>query len=678
MNLERPSASLFAPEDLVAQPPARKSGAQKHRERTLRSLPHPEFWLTAPPELRGETRIILNCETTGLKWWAEDRPIGWAYVLPESGRSGYLPVRHETGENLPVEQVRAWLGDLRDLHIENTNTRFDLHMARADGADLVDDTGNTFGDAAHYAALLDDNRKRLNLDLLALDFLGWNVLGDTIGKIPPQIQHEGEFKHLHPGLVAPYALRNVIQVDQLIEHFAPLIEDEELGNVLALEQAIIPVVVEIEKNGSFLDMDLLEKWHAEVQVKLEEKQHFIYKQSGVDMTSPDSSKDLVALFTKLKIPFTTFTEKGAPSFTASVMKAIPHPCVQAAYEWGQLATLDANYLSKYLRTARADGWIRHNLHQLRFGKDENEKNGTISGRFSAAGDKNLKPNRDGSGGYNPQQCVAVEKQLERGWCPDYVLRKLFKINFASDMMQVEYRLFSHYANIADAFHAPPTQKIINGKPVWVTGPMADFHAVVSELLLPFNPRLNRKLVKNINFAKIYGAGLVKFALMIGAITEAQYDAFRERQSRRDWSVKDDPALAEAKAINNLYDRMFPAVAPLLKRASGMARDRGYVHTLLKRRARFGAANNRHHSALNRIVQGGAADINKRCLVEVYAQRKRLGLRMEITMHDELAGNLADPVGTLKEVDNVLNTQYFDLRAPILWDSKIGGNWAECK
>lgn len=660
------------------QPSARKSGAQEYYERSLRTRNPPEHYATPViPELRGETRIVLNCETTGLKWWSTDRPIGWAYSLPESGRSGYLPIRH-SGGNLPIEQVHAWLDSLRGLRVENTNTRFDLHMARVDGIDLVEGRGHTFADAAHYAALLDDNRKRLNLDLLSKDFLGWDVTTDGLGKIPPYIHHEGEFQFLHAGLVAPYALRNVKQVEGLIDFFKPLIVEDGLDRVLALEQETIPVVVEIEKNGSFLDMELLTSWHREVKQKIEDKLWFIWKNSGIEMRSPDSSKDLERLFIALKIPMDSRTEQGAPSFTAAVMRSIPHPCVQAAFEAGQLADLDSKYLSKYLATARSDGWIRHNLHQLRFSKEEGEKNGTISGRYSAAGDKGIPPDQNGSGGYNPQQAVAVEKQLERGWCPDYVVRRLFKsINFASDMMQVEYRLFADYAKITDAFHAPPLQKMINGKLVWIQGPLADFHALVSEILLPFNPKLNRKLVKNINFAKIYGAGLVKFALMIGAITEKQYHEFVQRQIDKDWSVKDDPALAEAKTVNELYDRMFPAVQPLLKLASQTARERGSVYTLMGRRARFGTVNNRYHSALNRIVQGGAADINKRCLLEVYKQRKQLGLRLELTVHDELAGHLEDKA-MLKHVDSVLNTQYFDLRAPILWDSKTGANWAECK
>ena len=601
------------------------------------------------PNLRGEHRIIINAETTGLRWWEDDRPIGWAWRLPESNRMGYVPIRHSVGDNVPVEQVHEWLRrEVRDIHVENANTKFDLHMARVDGVDLTEQNC-TFGDVAHQAALLDDNRYRFNLDQLAVDFLGWR---DDLGKVPEEIETEGGFQDLHPDLVTPYALRNVEQVHRLHNYFEPLIREEELGDVLALEQEIIPVVVEMEKNGTMLDMDLLTDWCQQATHELEEQKWFIFRETGVKVSSFDSRKDMQKLFEKCGVPITEFTPTGKPSFTDEVMQSSDHPAIKAARHGGHLADLKSKYLDKYLKAVRADGWLRFNLHQLRTTKDSNDKfgAGTVSGRFSAAGDK--------FGGYNPQQVVAVEKQLERGWCSDYVIRRLFKLNFAADMAQVEYRLFAHYAETPDILE------------VYRQDPRADYHAVVMKLLHQVNPDLNRKLTKNINFAKIYGAGLAKFALMLGQITQRDFEELAG-QRRAAWG---DPRLQQARLINNQYDQMFPAVAPLLRLASRTAERRGYVRTILGRRARLLG---RFHSALNRIIQGGAADIHKRVLVEVYKLRKQLGLMMLITVHDELVCNIADPTATAA-VEAVLNEQHFDLKVPILWDVKTGTNWAECK
>lgn len=663
------AGGLFDARDVSPQPGTSGKGAAQraYREQLLARQPIPSDWARPEiPELNGEKRIILNAETTGLKWWDGDKPVGWSYCLPKSGRFGYLPIRHRPGDNLPIEQVHAFLGDLKHVHVENINTKFDLHMAREDGTDLTEQKC-TFGDAAHYAALLDDHRVRFNLDQLSLDCLGWNVERDGLGKQPAVIENESEFQYLHPAVVAPYAVRNVEQVWRLIEKFEPSIDEEDLNDVVALEQDILPVVVEMEKNGTILDLDLLDRWRTEVSVKIEDKLRDVFKATGVRMSSFDSAKEIAQVFQRAGIPITSFTEKGAPSFTDDVLRHIDHPIARMIREGGQLADLDSKYLTKYWDDVRkSDGWLRFNLHQLRSVGDGDSYKGTVSGRFSGAGDR--------FGGYNPQQVVAVEKQLERGWCSDYVVRKLFLSNFAADMMQVEYRLFADYAEMHAPFHARPLRKQIGGKWVWIQGPLADFHALVAELLTPINPALNRKLVKNINFAMIYGAGLVKFALMLGLITEKEFAEFSERLSMRDWSVFDEPGLAKAKQLRETYLKMFPKVKPLLDQASRVAEQRGYVKTLMGRRARLAG---RFHSALNRVIQGGAADINKRVLVELYRQRKKLGLTLRLTVHDEVVGDLAD-TRTVGDVKRVLNKQYFNLKVPILWDAKTGANWAACK
>lgn len=631
--------------------------------------------LTGLPELNGEREIIVNFETTGLRWWDKDRIIGMSYHLPESNRDGYVPLRHSVGENVDVAAWRRWANALEHVRLKNINTKFDVHMAEADEIGWRDRETVTYSDVAHDAALLDDSRIRFNLDQLCAELLDWDVSDD---KMPRGIETEKDFHLLHPGIVAPYAIRNAMQVQALDEHFAPQILEQELTEVQGLERELIPCTVEFERNGMYLDVPLLEQWHREVADKIDTLKSKIYKESGVKITSFDSSKQAANLFERRGLKSTMKTDGGEDSFAGAVLKEFSHdPVIAAFYQGGQLADLHSKYLDKYLKTVDSNGWIRYNLHQLRTTREDGGKQGTVSGRFSAAGDR--------EGGFNPQQVVSVEKQLERGWCTDYVIRKLFRAApgysriIAADMMQVEYRLFAHYAKMHDAFHAEPLQKIIGGKPVWIQGPLADFHALVAELLN--NPLLNRKLVKNINFAIIYGAGAWKFAMQMGITTQAEYEdglkMFNGRPTVRQLlNSKYGDKFRKALDTRRAYDERFPAVSPMLKLASSTARDRGYVKTLMNRRARFGGHNNRYHSALNRIVQGGAADINKRAIIETYKQRKSIGFHMMATVHDEIVGSGNE--GTLPAVDKVLNTQYFDLRVPILWDSKEGSDWAACK
>jgi hypothetical protein len=272
----------------------------------------------------------------------------------------------------------------------------------------------------------------------------------------------------------------------------------------------------------------------------------------VDITSPDSPSELERSSRSAGCRSSGYTARAAPSFTAPTSRRWTDPVREgAASRPATSPDLKSMYLDKYADAAvpKVDGWLRHNLHQLRYGPATSEsKKGTVSAAGSARGGI-FRPT--GSGGYNPQQVVAVEKQLERGWNPDYVVRRLIVPGpgevclYAADMMQVEYRLFAHYANDPNILE------------VYRNNPLADYHKVVMELLHRVAPHLNRKLVKNVNFAKIYGAGLVKFALMIGSITEQQFIEFSERLQMKDWSVMGHPALAEAKKLNDDYNRMFP-------------------------------------------------------------------------------------------------------------------------
>jgi hypothetical protein len=154
----------------------------------------------APPCLNGEKRIILNAETTGLEVVGGDLPIGWSYILPESGRRGYLPMRHKRGANLPVEQVHDWLRRLRGMHVDNINTKFDLHMSRADDVDLVDQgrarsaTPRTTRRCSTTTAALQPRPARPSTCSAG------TCQATSIGKQPLHRATRAEFQDLHAGI----------------------------------------------------------------------------------------------------------------------------------------------------------------------------------------------------------------------------------------------------------------------------------------------------------------------------------------------------------------------------------------------------------------------------------------------------------------------------------------------
>jgi DNA polymerase I-like protein with 3'-5' exonuclease and polymerase domains len=575
-----------------------------------------------PPSLDGIDEIELDCETTGLRWWEGDSPIGVALRIP-NGQTFYLPWGHKPGGNIDEAVMRRWFErEVRNKHITNLNTRFDVHMLYAWGVDL-EAQGCTVSDVAHYAALLDDHRRKFSLEQLGQDYVGEGKHQITIPGFDP-----GKMAEYHAGEIDAYARQDVNLVGKLKQKLLPMMGTEELDEVRKLEDDVIFPVCEMERNAAPIDVQTLKRWANEIEQKYLRCLWEIYDLTGMRV-NPDSSEDWVKLFHARKLEFVAFTETGRPSFTDDVLKNIEDPVVQLARKAGKYSDLRSKYIVKYDKTIGSDGLLRYALHQLRA-----DEGGTVSGRFASS--KIVE-----GVGCNIQQVMAVEKQ-QAAYGNEFIVRELFipgnGLLLSADAKQIEYRLFAHYA-------ASPVILAAYDK-----DPDTSFHQLVWDLVKPFKPDIMYKAVKNLNFAKVYGAGRNKIASMLELPRE------------------------ESDRFVNIYDRMFPEVPRLIRKASDLAESRGYVKTLSGRRARF-PDKKFGHKALNRVCQGSAADIMKMKCIELHRERKRLGLTMRMTVHDEVVGDVPD-IEAARLVEEQLNRQSYELRVPILWDVNVGPNWAK--
>jgi DNA polymerase I-like protein with 3'-5' exonuclease and polymerase domains len=163
----------------------------------------------------------------------------------------------------------------------------------------------------------------------------------------------------------------------------------------------------------------------------------------------------------------------------------------------------------------------------------------------------------------------------------------------------------------------------------------------------------------------------KMASMLEFITHEEYEKLMKM---RNW--RDSPLMVTALEINEIYNREIPEVQPLMDLASEIAGNRGHIRTLLGRRARF-PEKKKIHKALNRRIQGSAADINKIKLVEIHEARKETGFLLRFTVHDEMDGDTPDRRCTIM-VREILNRQSIKTPVPILWDVETGPNWAHTK
>jgi DNA polymerase I-like protein with 3'-5' exonuclease and polymerase domains len=645
------------------------------------------------PSLRDEPEIRLDCETDGTRWEKGNKPVGFALWRPRANAGSYYGVGHVSGNDDPA-QVREYLrAELAGKHITNHTTKFDIHMSRNLGIDLVA-LGCTFGDVAHNAALLDDNRYTFNLDQLASDFLGIDdAKADTL---PNGTKIDKTRMASYPAeLIAPYAIRDVELVELLERHTRPLLAEQDLMRVYQLENDVIPVVVEMESNGFPINVPLLERWCGETKQELEDTIYKIWRLTGIkfDGIEPTlfetergdakfTNDRMRALFRVrgIKIPLGKNDKNElVESFADDLLEKIPDEAVQLLRYGMQLRSLRSKFLVKMLRLVDKNGIIRYGLHQL-----ASDDGGTVSGRFSSSG-----KNRDKSDwGINAQQIFSIDNQLKT-LVARWPVRLLFIAGagdvLAADAKQIEYRLFANDAN----------SPRINA--VYAENPDADFHDTVMHILQE-EIEINRKHTKNVNFACVFGAGLGRFAEMCDLV-----DGYEMKEFKGNKYLAPIPNERAVK-LYNTYMRTFPEVKPLLEKAAALASPvcdcrqkpcryvdrrtgeslhRGYVRTGLGRRARF-PHGGRTYSALNRRIQGTAASINKRKLVDVYKNRHALELVMRVTNHDEIVGDLLNR-SKVRMIAELLDTQIplgvntrgepVMSRIPILWDTKTAPSWA---
>jgi DNA polymerase I len=580
-----------------------------------------------PEEFSKVEHIGFDTETTGLDT-RRHHAIGISLFHGDIGGI-YIPVAHDQGFNFDKEVAREYLKDtLRGKHLHSLNMKFDAEMLRNFGVDL-EEIGAHFHEVQHQAALLNANRSSFSLNSLALQDLGKRKI-ELVG--PLQVWERSSES------VSPYAINDAALHWELAEFYKSGIEREGLQEVLDLEDRIIPAVMHMQREGSFIDVGKAVLWNSQVQKRYVECLMDLWRIVGFRV-EPKKRDSMVRLFSNYEIEL-EYTEesmkkhpkdpdKWTPSFTGEILKKIDEPAIQLAVEALQLASLQEK-LVKILEAVDSNGNIRYDLHQMR-----SDEYGAITGRFSSSGGgKAFK-------GINIQQQFNPDNQLE-SYTSNFIIRELFVpppgLQWLSvDAAQIEFRLFGHYSGnqfLLDAYEKDPH---------------VDFHSIVAGMV-----GQPRKQAKHTNFGILYGMGIAKLANRLGVDEKT------------------------AKRLRNEYHDKFPAAKELAEKASNLAKQRGYVRTHMGRRRRFGSGiDTKYHAAINAIIQGTAAELMKIEIDLQYQNRKETQFNMRNTVHDELNGDCPDFEHALK-VKHMLNKQKRDLKVPILWEAELGKDWFNLK
>ena len=559
-------------------------------------------------------KVWFDSEWDGKDTYGSSKPIGYSICL-EDDRRFYLPFGHRGGGNLDRGLVHRWAQrELRNKTIVMSEAKGDVEMARKSGIDF-EAQGCRVEDIQFKAGVLSDQRRSFKLDDLAFDLLGERK--DDIDR--------SRIWELPAAEVGPYAERDAWLTKRVDQELDEPIRRESLERVLRLENDLIYCTLEMERNGARLNMSKLLQWRGEAHRRYQQAIIEVASDTGIKV-NPNSSLDLARLADALEIKY-GYTTLNQPSFTDEFLKTIENGHFKKLRTARSLYSLYSKYLDAYFKHQR-DGILRYRLHQLK-----GDEYGTISGRYSSSS-KNI------------QQVFSPKRQIKKLGFHEYIIRELFIPHdddwewIKADAAQIEFRGFVHYSK---------SQRLIDR---YVEDPWIDFHNIVQELLQTAL-EIDRDDTKNINFGKLYAMGRAKMARKLGVSQQVANELF------------------------DAYDEMFPEARDLLNLTMSLARNRGWVKTILGRRARF-PTDDRLHSALNRIIQGTAADIMKLKLLEVYNNRKTIGLMMFFTVHDELDGQVQKGTQSGRLLAECLNTQIEELklRVPIMWEVKSGPNWAD--
>ena len=593
-----------------------------------------------PPDLSDVDEVVLNFATDGVDWDRGHRPGGVTVSSMDGTLCRFLPWRF-AGGNIDEGVVKRWAKEqLRGKKIYGAKVKFDIHHSREWGVDL-EAQGCTFSDVHHTAALLDDHRKRFGIDLLAADYLP---------DLPMAFRLD-ETQHLryHAAEAADRERFTAGLVWRLREAMLPKLKAEELEAVQALEDDVIPAVVEMERNGSPIDMPLLEQFGCECKEAHDALMLEVSREAGFAFEHTASGWKRLIESLHLAVP---------DSFSEAALDEVDHPLIRKGQKASQYASLNSKIFKAYPNHI-VDGVLRYNINQL-----ASDDGGTVSGRFSIG---------------LVQQVPNGENHAE-AFGDALFPRRLFIPGsgryLEGDAEQIEFRLLVHYSQ---------NKKLLEA---YAKDPHMSFHKEMWAMLKAYKPDMLYPHVKNYNFAAQYGARSIKLAVMMGFITEREGNEIR--QAKR-W---DDPRLRLIKEIEAAYKQAHPEAGQLLERAGHLAKSacddfckkgdalhrqyahRGHVKTLVGRRSRF-PTNYKTYIGLNRVLQGTGADVMKRKLKELHDARKETGFVMRITNHDAVLGDATQP-DTLAKVAEVLNRQSFPLKVPILWKCGTGANWAECK
>ena len=599
-------------------------------------------------DYKGQSPVAIDLETydPGIK----DHGPGWAtgngkvvgVALAWDGFKGYWPIDHDAPGNYDKNVFKKQLQDLLDRcpAIVCHNAMYDVGWMRRMGMKIKCKVWDTM----LMAPILDENRMRYSLNELSKDYLGEKKSEALLYEAAKDwgVDAKNDMWRLPPMYVGPYAEQDAELALKLYEVFMREIEAQDLSSINELEHRVLPVLIDMKWHGVRVDIDEAEQAKAELLKKENTQLKKIKDKTGVSVNVWEA-KSISKMFDALDLPYARTELSGAPKFDKHFLRTHEHPLVQSIAQAREFNKARTTFIDTIIKHAHK-GRIHAEINQLR-----GDGGGTVTGRLS----------------YNTPNLQQVPASPVLG----SMIRSIFKPEEgkswgAFDYSQQEPRLVVHLASLT-AGGLRGADEFVNA---YHDDPNTDFHTMVSEMA-----KIDRKKAKTINLGLFYGMGKGKLSSELGL------------------------SPGEAEDLFEKYHKRVPFVKEMIERTMKKAADIGHVRTLLGRKCRFDKwepsrygvhrplprdeAEREHgkqirraftYKALNKIIQGSAADMTKQAMADLHDE----GIVPHIQVHDELDCSFEDEIEKDKILEIMRNA--VKLEVPVKLDAEVGPSWGKAK
>jgi DNA polymerase I-like protein with 3'-5' exonuclease and polymerase domains len=616
-------------------------------------LSNPEIDWSPPTELPDLTRyntISVDLEThdpnlsrKGPGWATGDgKVVGVAVAAGDF--KGYFPIRHQNGPNLDPRMVLRWLKDhmTTDATKVMHNALYDMGWMRREGIEVRGPVIDTM----IAGAVVDENRNSYSLDALARDYIAMRKDEKALraGAKEWGLDPKSDMWRLPARYVGAYAETDAVATLRLWERLRTEIEGQDLWSIFTLESDLLPVLLDMRTRGVRIDESAAERAKEMLEARMSRLHADLQGELGFALDHW-SAVSVAKAFDHYGLAYPR-TDTGSPSFTKQFLKVCEHPIASTVVSLREADKAGGTFIDGIIEFCH-NGRIHCEFHQLR-----SDDGGAVTGRFSSSNP-------------NLQNQPARDKEIKA------LIRGLFLPEEGQQWGSFDYSsqeptLLVHFAaSMPPSLRHPLIDRVVEA---FHRGER-DLHQMVADIM-----SIPRKPAKAINLGIMYGMGVGKLANELGISVE------------------------EAKILLARYHDAVPFVKKVAETAQMRAAYHGQVRTVLGRLCRFhlwepisfgynkplpyeeaqkvygnihgGLRRGFVYKALNKVIQGSAADQTKKAMVEC----ARAGLLPMLTVHDELCFSIAEEA-QVRQITEIMET-CVPLKVPSVVDVALGRNWGE--